>query len=291
MFQLITDSCCDLPAERLAELDVAYIPMVVALEGKEYTDDMGQSFDTDWFLAKLKEHAQPTTSQINVGRYMEHFRPYVDAGTPILYLGFSSGMSGSFQSAVQAVALLKEEYETVNISLIDTKSASLGEGLLVAEAAKRKAAGASLLEVSQWVEEHKMQVDSWVTVDDLKQLERGGRISKTAAAIGGLLNVKPIITVDMDGKLRNVDKVRGRNKSIQNIVDHTIANLQATQTRTVYIANAGDDEAADKVIASLREKILDVDIYHYPLGPTISSHTGYGCLAVFSFGTSRVASA
>ncbi|HCE11712.1 MAG TPA: DegV family protein [Enterococcus sp.] len=291
MFQLITDSCCDLPAERLAELDVAYIPMVVALEGKEYTDDMGQSFDTDWFLAKLKEHAQPTTSQINVGLYMEHFRPYVDAGTPILYLGFSSGMSGSFQSAVQAVALLKEEYETVNISLIDTKSASLGEGLLVAEAAKRKAAGASLLEVSQWVEEHKMQVDSWVTVDDLKQLERGGRISKTAAAIGGLLNVKPIITVDMDGKLRNVDKVRGRNKSIQNIVDHTIANLQATQTRTVYIANAGDDEAADKVIASLREKIPDVDIYHYPLGPTISSHTGYGCLAVFSFGTSRVASA
>lgn len=288
MFQIMTDSCCDLPAARLAELDVVYIPMLIELDGKEYIDDMGKEFDTEWFLGKLKEHAQPTTSQINVGRYMEYFRPYVEAGTPVLYLGFSSGMSGSFQSAVQAVALLKEEYKEVAITLIDTRSASLGEGFLVAEAAQQKAQGRSLLEVSQWVEENKMRLDSWVTVDDLKQLERGGRISKTAAAIGGLLNVKPIITVDTAGKLRSVDRVRGRNKAIQKIVDQTIANLHESKTNTVYFANAGDAEAAEKVIKRLTEKVPDIIIHHYPLGPTISSHTGYGCLALFSFGKARL---
>ena len=126
-------------------------------------------------------------------------------------------MSGSFQSAVQAVAILKEEYPHAEITLIDTKSASLGEGFS-SGSSKRQSEGWSLHEVSQWVEEHKLSLDSWVTVDDLRHLERGGRISKTAAAIGGLLNVKPIITVDTDGKLKNVDKVRGRNKSIQKLL-------------------------------------------------------------------------
>lgn len=290
MYQIITDSCCDLPAKRLAELGVQYISMTIELEGKEYIDDIGEQFDAKWFLEKLKENAQPTTSQINVGRYVEFFRPYVESHTPILYLGFSSGMSGSFQSAVQAVAILKEEYPHAEITLIDTKSASLGEGFLVAEAAKRQSEGWSLHEVSQWVEEHKLSLDSWVTVDDLRHLERGGRISKTAAAIGGLLNVKPIITVDTEGKLKNVDKVRGRNKSIQKIVDKTVANLRESQIETVYLANAGDDEAAEKVLRLLKEQFPALIIYHYPLGPTIASHTGYGCLALFSFGKTRLIS-
>ena len=260
MYQIITDSCCDLPAKRLAELGVQYISMTIELDGKEYIDDMGEQFDAIWFLEKLKENAQPTTSQINVGRYVEFFRPYVESHTPILYLGFSSGMSGSFQSAVQAVAILKEDYPQAEILLIDTKSASLGEGFLVAEAAKRQQEGWPLYEVSQWVEEHKLSLDSWVTVDDLRHLERGGRISKTAA-IGGLLNVKPIITVDTEGKLKNIDKVRGRNKSIQKIVDKTVANLRESQIEIVYLANSGDDEAAEKVIRLLKEQVPTLAIY------------------------------
>lgn len=287
MFQIVTDSCCDIPFQFLDEAGIAFIPMLVEINGQEYKDDLGKTFDVDFFYEALKDKQMPTTSQINVGRYLEFFEPYVQKGIPVIYLSFSSGLSGSYNSALQAVAVLKEDYPQAEVAVVDTLAASLGQGLLVLGAKKQQAAGKSFTEVIAWVEEQKMLLQSWVTVDDLKHLERGGRISKSEAALGGLLKVKPIIHVDKNGKLQNVDKVRGRNKSLQKIVDETLAHLTSRQEQIVYIAYSGDVAAAETVLAAITAEVDIEDVACLPLGPTISAHTGLGCVAIFTFGKNR----
>ncbi|MDA3974301.1 DegV family protein [Enterococcus thailandicus] len=287
MYQIVTDSCCDLPYQVLEEINVDFLSMKIQLNGEELIDDLGKTFDYEKYMNELKGEAMPTTSQINVGGYLEFFRSYVEKKIPVLYVAFSSSMSGSYSSAMQAVELLKEECENPEIYVFDTKAASVGEGLLVLAAARLKEEGKPLEEVLEWLNNNYLKVRSWVTVDDLKHLERGGRISKTSATLGSILSVKPIITVDEAGRLTNVDKVRGRNKSIQKIVDETIQSIVAPLEQTIYIAYAGDLESAEKAKKQLEEKIQVKNIVLYPLGPTIASHTGYGCIAIFSMGTSR----
>lgn len=283
----MTDSCCDLPYTYLEANDVDFISMTIQLNGKELVDDLGKTFDYDWFLQEIKTGGMPTTSQVNVGRYIEFFRPFVEKKISILYLAFSSGLSGSYQSAMQAVDILKEEYNDAEIYVIDTKAASLGEGLLVSEAIQLKVDGHSLEDILLWLSENKMTVHSWVTVDDLKHLERGGRISKAAAAIGGLMSVKPIIVVDKQGKLQNVGKVRGRSKALKKLADETVKEMIEPLKQTVFIAYAGDLKSAERVKTLIEEKIQVKEICLYPLGPTITSHTGNGCVAVFSRGEKR----
>ncbi|EPI02551.1 EDD domain protein, DegV family [Enterococcus faecalis 13-SD-W-01] len=287
MYQIVTDSGCDLPYEMLKAANVEFLSMKINLNGKEYIDDLGEAFDYAKFMEQLKNGAMPTTSQINVGQYLEFFRPFVEKKIPVLYVAFSSALSGSYSSARQAVEILKEEYADPEVYIFDTKAASVGQGVLVLEAARMQKEGKELTEVLTWLQDNYLKVHSWVTVDDLKHLERGGRISKTTAAIGSLLSVKPIITVDPEGRLQNVDKVRGRNKSIQKIVDETINTIVSPANQTLYIAYAGDLESAEKAKALLEEKIQTKGIKLLPLGPTIASHTGYGCIAIFSMGISR----
>lgn len=287
-FKIMTDSCCDLPYTYLEANDVDFISMTIQLNGKELVDDLGKTFDYDWFLQEIKTGGMPTTSQVNVGRYIEFFRPFVEKQVPILYLAFSSGLSGSYQSAKQAVEILKEEFEEAEIYVIDTKAASLGEGLLVSEVIDLKQAGHSLEEILLWLSENKMTVYSWVTVDDLKHLERGGRISKAAAAIGGLMNVKPIIVVDAQGKLQNIGKVRGRGKALKKLADETVQGMIDPINQRLFIAYAGDLESAEKVKALIEAQVQVKEIRLHPLGPTITSHTGNGCIAVFSRGKKRI---
>lgn len=287
MFQIVTDSCCDIPYQLLEAHKIAFIPMIVEIDGQEYYDDLGKTFDYEKFLQNLRDKQQPSTSQINVGRYIEFFKPYCEKKEPILYLCFTSGMSGSYNSALQAVSILKEDYPEAEITVVDTLNASIGEGVLVLGAAKQQAAGSDLAQVQQWVEDHKLMVQSWVTVDDLSHLYRGGRLSRSQAAMGGLLNIKPIIHVDHKGTLQNVGKVRGRNKALQKIVDESLANLTSTQEQLVYVAYSEDREAAEKVLAMMKEKIDVTESAIYPLGPTIASHTGLGCVAIFTFGKER----
>ncbi len=283
----MTDSCCDLPNEILQENQIKFVSMIVNIEGKDYVDDLGKTFQSDWLMEELKSGKLPTTSQINIGAYLEIFKTYLNSEEPVLYLAFSSGLSGSYRNAVSALEMLEEEHGELPISILDTKAACLGQGLLVLEAIRLREEGYSIEEAILWLEEYKMKLHSWVTVDDIKHLERGGRISKGAATVATVLNIKPIIIVDANGKLVNVGKVRGRKKSLDKLVEETVKTILYPEKQTILVAYAGDKESAQRVQAKLQIKTQAKKIQLLPMGPTIASHTGYGAIAVFSFGVER----
>ncbi|MCI1904189.1 MAG: DegV family protein [Enterococcaceae bacterium] len=286
-FKILTDSCCDLPYDFMKQNDIDFVSMTIEMSGKSYSDDMGKSFNLPHYYEKLKAGVMPSTSQVNIGEYLEFFRPYAEKKEKVMYLAFSSGMSGSYQNAVQALEVLKEDFPDAAISVVDTKAACLGEGLLVYQAVQLRNDGHSFEETLQWIEEYKYKLWSWVTVDDLKHLERGGRISKPAAAFGSLISVKPIIYVDRAGHLEAVEKVRGRKRSLQRIADKAVEGIVKPLKQTLFIACAGDFEAGEEVKKMIESEIQVHEIIVLPMGPTISAHTGFGCVAVFSFGHPR----
>ncbi|MCC5894998.1 MAG: DegV family protein [Alkalibacterium sp.] len=286
-YQLITDSCCDLPLEIVAEYDLDIVNFTTNIGGEDLIDDMGKTFDKAAFFQRLKNGETASTSQVNVHSYIEKFKEYIDKGMPAVYLAFSSGLSGSLNNAIQAREMLKEEYGEIDLSIIDTKAASLGEGLLVYEAAKRKKEGFSKEALIEWVEENKLNYHSWVTVDDIKHLQRGGRISATAATVGSLLSVKPIIVMNQEGKLIPVAKVRGRKKSIQHLVDQTINNIKDVEDHALFIGHVGVPEEAELIKEKLLEHLNPSEIIVSSYGPTVAAHTGFGSLAVFSYGEMR----
>lgn len=287
MYQLLTDSCCDIPYQILQENHVDFISMYVNINGQEFADDLGETFKIADFYQEIKNGAMPTTSQVNVGRYVEFFRKYAEAKTPVLYLCFTSGMSGSYQSALQAVAILKEEIPEAEIHVFDTLAASGGQGLMVYEAAQKQQAGVSLPELLAWLTDNHLNYQHWVTVDDLNHLQRGGRISKTSAAIGGLLHVKPIIDVDREGKLRTLEKIRGRKKALQFLADKIVATTKNPSQQSIFITNSAATEDAEYVKDLIEAKLSVKEVRIFPLGTTIASHTGLGCIAVFTRGVER----
>ena len=286
-FDLLVDSCCDLPFDYLKENNVELVSMIINLNYKEYVDDLGKTFDYNWFMDQLKLGEMPSTSQINIGAYSEVFKKYINSEIPLLYVAFSSELSGSQRNAYSALRLLEEENESVNVKIIDSKAASLGEGLLVKEMIKQRADGKTIDEAINWLENNINRVHSWVTVNDLNHLERGGRISKTSATIGSLVKIKPIINVDKNGKLVNVGKTRGRNKSLEKIVSETKRTIENSEEQTLLVAYAGDLEAAEHVKELIEKNIPVKGIELLPMGPTIASHTGYGAIAIFSYGINK----
>lgn len=288
-FELLTDSCCDLSYDELDQNKVHYISMMINIDGKEYIDDLRKDFDYQWFIDQLKSEKIPTTSQINIGTYMEIFKVFINQSKPVLYLAFSSGLSGSCHNAMMAVEQLKEEHgaDNVPIHVYDSKAASLGEGLLVHHLIQMRDAGATVQEAIEWLDEYSPKLHSWVYVDDLKHLERGGRISKTQAAVGTLMNVKPIIVMNTEGKLESVGKVRGRKKGLAKLVKETVDGIVDPESQEIFIVHADDLDSAEEVKNGLLQSITPKAIKISEMGPTIASHTGVGTVAVFSFGQKR----
>lgn len=285
-YQIITDSTSDLSDAYVAAHDVAMLGLTVTLEDTTYQTVGPERLTSDVLLAKMATGAKPVTSQINVGQFSELFKSVVKAGNDVLYLGFSSGLSGTYQSAEMAKQLVLDELPSAHITTIDTLAAASGEGYLVKEAVKLRDDGATLEEVVTALQDLIPRLRSWVMADDLYHLARGGRISKTAATVGTLVNIKPIIDVDPAGKLRQVGKIRGKKKALKTLVANTLTDFDPAYPH-VIIGYSGAPDVAETVKTDLLQSKLITEVALTPLGPTIATHTGTGTIAIFSIGKTQ----
>lgn len=281
-FKILTDSTTDLSEKWAAEHDVTILGLTIQLDGVTYETVGENKLTSKVLLEKMKSGSQPTTSQINVGQFEDVFRSYAKEETPVLYVAFASALSGTYQSAVMAREMVLEDYPNAVIRIIDTKAASMGEGLLVMKAAEARAAGQTLEQTADLIESLVPKVKTYFLVDDLNHLMRGGRISKTAALMGSLVNIKPIIAVKRDGTLDSVAKVRGKKKAQAEVVRMT---LEGVADPRVVIAYAGEKEVAENIKEQLLASGQVTEVLIMPLGPVISTHTGPGTLGLFSIGS------
>ena len=281
-FKILTDSTADLPESWTQEHDVQVLGLTIQLDGQTYETVGPHKLTSEQLLAKMESGSKPTTSQINVGQFEDVFRQYAQEGTAVLYVAFASALSGTYQSAVMAREMVLEDYPEAIITILDTKAASMGEGLLVMKAVEARAAGQSLEQTADLLQSLVPRVKTYFLVDDLNHLMRGGRISKAAALMGSLVNIKPIIAVTADGSLDSVAKVRGKKKAQAEVVRMT---LETISEPLVVIAYAGEKEVAENVKEQLLASGQVTEVLILPLGPVISTHTGPGTLGLFSIGS------
>lgn len=283
-FSILTDSTADLLPEWTKKKGILVLGLTVQLDGTTYETVGPDRLTSPVLLEKMRTGSQPTTSQINVGQFEEVFRRAVQAGEDLLYIAFSSVLSGTYQSAMIAREIVLEDYPEAVIEIVDTKAASAGEGYLVMQAAAVREAGGSLAEAKAVVEDLASRLRTLFLVDDLDHLLRGGRISKAAAVIGGLINIKPIIGIQTDGSLATATKVRGKKKALTEFVRLGLADLDDS---TVIVAYADETAPYQELKASLLENQQVKEVLLFPLGPVISTHVGPGTLALFSIGKNR----
>ena len=284
-YVITVNSTVDVTKEWLEERHVPVVPLKYTIDGETYTDMEGLSAKE--FFAKLREGKMSTTSQVNPEEATALLEPYVKEGKDVLHLGFSSGLSGTLNSMRLAGQMLEEKYPGSKVIVIDTLCACLGEALLLHHALKKKAEGLSIDELAQWAEDNKLHVCHNVTVDDLNHLHRGGRISKTTAVLGTLVQIKPIIHMDNEGKLQVIGKERGRKKSLNKIVDMAVEQAKGSDNDIVMITHGDCLEDAEYVAKLVREKMGIDNILINNIGTVIGSHTGPGVVAVFCMGNKR----
>ena len=281
-YVLITDSASDLPSEIAENLEVEILPMKYMVNDTPCVD---KDFDMENFYNLLRGKALSLTSQTNVEEFSNYFSGYLESGKDILYVGFPLSLSGMNNSARIAARELSEKYPERKIIVIDTVSASIGQGLLVYYAALKKKNGATIDEVADFVNDNKLKFCHWFTVDDLYFLKRGGRISQATAVVGSILNVKPLLSMNDEGKLYVFDKIRGKKK-VLDLMSSKIENLNSDYKK-VFVGHADclDDAKYVAERISAENPSLDVTITH--LGPIIGTHTGPGTVALAFVGNSR----
>ncbi len=285
-FTIVTDSSADLPAGLVQELGVEVIPLAFTIQGKtyrNYPDD--REMDPKAFYQMLRSGEVATTSAANAFEFTSAVEPILQAGRDVLILAFSSGLSTTCQSAQLAAQELSEKYPERKVYVVDTLAASLGQGLLVWLAAQEKNEGRDIEEVREWVEENKLRLCHWFTVDDLHFLKRGGRISAATAVVGSMLSIKPVLHVDDEGHLINVGKARGRAASLTALVDKM--EETAIDVDTVFISHGDCLADAEKVKAMVEERFGTQKVVINHIGPVIGAHSGPGTLALFFLGTQR----
>ena len=284
-YQIITDSGCDLPASLLGALSVTSVPLTVNFGGKVLPDSVDEGIKE--IYAGLRAGQTATTSAINPDGWAKAMEPVLRSGQDALVLTFSSGLSATYQSAVIAADDLKEQYPDRTVLVVDTLCASLGQGLLVYYACKKRDEGMSLQELAAWVEENRFHLCHWFTVDDLMYLKRGGRVSAATALVGTMLNIKPVLHVDNDGKLINMAKARGRKAAMQTLVKKIGELGQGWDNDTIFICH-GDCEDEANVLADMVKAAYGTrEVFVGNLGTVIGSHAGPGTLAVFFMGNTR----
>lgn len=285
-YQIITDSCCDLTEAQYKELNVTYAPLTLMYNGESH-NNFSDEAAVKAFYDELRGGVMATTSAVNPDGWAAVMEPALKEGKDVLVLAFSSGLSTTYQSAVIAAKELREVYPERTINVVDTLCAALGQGLLVWHACQKRDAGMSLEELTAWVEENKLHLNHWVTVDDLSHLKRGGRISATTAIVGTMLNIKPIIYVDNDGHLINTAKVRGRKAAMEYLAKKFGEAGSGFDNSTIAIAHGDCPEDAEALTSILREQYGAKNIITGYVGPVIGAHTGPGVLVVFFLAEKR----
>ena len=288
-------SCCstaDLSKEHFEKIDVHYCCFHYEMDGVQYLDDLGQSMDFDVFYQRMTDGAMTKTSQINADEYEEYFTQFLSQGKDIIHLTLSSGISGTFNSANLAKALLEDKYPDRKIYVIDSLAASSGYGLLIDHLAAMRDSGATIDELAAWVEEHKLNLNHWFFSSDLTFFIRGGRISKAAGAVGTVLNICPLMNVDFEGRLIPRYKIRTKKKVIQAIVDKMAEQAEGgtDYSGKCFISHSACEEDAKAVAALVEERFpnLNGHVLINSIGTTIGSHTGPGTVALFFWGQKRV---
>ncbi len=284
-YRIIADSCCDFSPEMYQQYAIPCAPLSVIYQGEHYPDFSGDQLRE--LYAGLRAGQTSSTSAVNPDGWARVMEPILAEGQDILVLAFSSGLSTTYQSAVIAAEDLRERFPQRTVRVVDTLAASMGQGLLVWHAWNLQQQGKSLDEVADWVEENKLHLCHWFTVDDLMFLKRGGRVSASTALVGTMLNIKPLLHVDNEGRLVSVSKCRGRKASIDALVKKVQELGAGYDNSTVFIAHGDCQEDAQYLLEQLRQKAGVENAVITYAGAVIGSHAGPGVLALFFMGDHR----
>ncbi|MCO4593548.1 EDD domain protein, DegV family [Streptococcus infantarius subsp. infantarius] len=280
-FKLLTDSTADLDENWATAHDVEILGLTIQLDGEIYETVGPNRLTSEKLLESMKNGGKPTTSQVNVGQFEESFRRHAQNGDAVLYLAFSSVLSGTCQSSMIARDLVLEEFPDATIEIVDTLAAAGGEGYLSVLAAAARDEGKTLEETKAMIIDILPRLRTYFLVDDLYHLMHGGRLSKTSAIMGSLANIKPLLWLDATGKLVPLAKIRGRKKALKEVVSQATKSIAH---RTAVVAYANDLEGVESLKESLLEHDMIDEVLIMPLGPVISAHVGPGTLAVFTIG-------
>ena len=283
-FKIITDSCCDLTAEMIRDLDLGIASLSVEMDGRAYRE--GEMTPVELYNHQ-RNGKLPKTSAVNPDGWAAAIRPALEKGQDALVLAFSSALSTTYQSAVIAANELREEFPLRKIIVIDSLCAAVGLGLLVHTAAGLRDQGKTIEEVAAWVEDHKLNVCHWVTVEDLMHLKRGGRVSAATAVVGTMLNIKPIIRVDNEGRLETCGKCRGRKAALNHLLDRMAETFDPELCDTVFVGHGDCAADAEYLANSIRERFGAEKVYINYIGAVVGAHTGPGVATVFFFGKNR----
>ena len=279
-YVILTDSCCDFSAGMVDELGLHVLPLSFMMEGREYFNyPDNRDIDPKVFYNKLRSGVMGTTSAINVAVFTEAMTPLAASGKDILCVSFSSGLSTTYQSACIAAKDVMDAHPGARILVVDSRAASLGQGLLVYLAVQEKNKGRSIEEVRDFVEERKDHIDHWFTVDDLNHLKRGGRVSAAAALVGTMLQMKPVLNVDDEGHLIPVSKVRGRKASVKALLDKMDELVE--DPSVVFISHGDCEDEAVALGEAIKAKYPVEKLVINYVGPVIGNHSGPGTLALF----------
>ena len=285
---IMTDSCCDLTDQMARDLELEVLPLTMHMDGQDYPNDLaGTAISNQEFYKRIRAGKLATTSAVNVGQFQDAMRRVLESGRDIVCVCFSSALSTTYQSAVIAAEDLRAEFPEAEIHVVDSLSASLGQGLLLYLAVEQKRKGLTAAELAKWVEDNRLTVCHWFTVDDLNFLKRGGRVSAATALVGTMLSIKPVMHTDNEGRLTLVGKARGRKASLKALLDAIERLAIEPEKQTMFICHADCEEEAKQVAAEIQRRFGTTDIRIHYIGPVIGSHTGPNTMGLFFVGTER----
>ncbi|MBP1744345.1 MAG: DegV family protein [Firmicutes bacterium] len=286
-FIIMTDSCSDLPRSYIEEKKIPFAMLTCRIGGQEYKDDFGESLPYKKFYAFMRDGGVPKTSQPNTHDFYEVFKAQAEKGLDILYICVSSGLSGTLSSANTARDLFISDYPDAVINIFNILTASLGQGLMVMNCQKMKEEGKSMLQILEYLEANVQKLNTYMVVNDLDHLRRGGRISTAAAVVGKMLNMNAMLAINDEGKVLTLGTVRGRKKAIGRLAGIVAERIEAAGEQTICVSNGDCSEDADVLKELLLREVKPREIFMNFIGPVVGTYGGPGAMAVFFMGKER----